>query len=100
VLTTLGIVIGVAAVILLVGLGNGMKAGFSETFGKMATQITLDRPCAPPRCAPSTPSVSSRADTVRCRRNGDGCRSGDERGVRPQNVGTASPSLPWTSSTI
>jgi putative ABC transport system permease protein len=41
VLTTLGIVIGVAAVILLVGLGNGMKAGFSETFGKMATQITL-----------------------------------------------------------
>ncbi|HTK64100.1 MAG TPA: ABC transporter permease [Pseudonocardia sp.] len=43
VLTTLGIVIGVAAVILLVGLGNGMKAGFSETFGKMATQITVSK---------------------------------------------------------
>jgi putative ABC transport system permease protein len=43
VLTTLGIVIGVAAVILLVGLGNGMKAGFSDTFGKMATQITVSK---------------------------------------------------------
>ncbi|HTK60804.1 MAG TPA: ABC transporter permease [Pseudonocardia sp.] len=41
VLTTLGIVIGVAAVIVLVGLGDGMKSGFNATFGKMATQITL-----------------------------------------------------------
>jgi putative ABC transport system permease protein len=41
VLTTMGIVIGVAAVIVLVGLGDGMKAGFTSTFGKMATQITL-----------------------------------------------------------
>jgi putative ABC transport system permease protein len=41
VLTTLGIVIGVAAVIVLVGLGDGMKSGFTATFGKMATQVTV-----------------------------------------------------------
>jgi putative ABC transport system permease protein len=43
VLTTLGIVIGVAAVILLVGLGNGMRSGLAETFGKMATQINISK---------------------------------------------------------
>jgi putative ABC transport system permease protein len=43
VLTTLGIIIGVAAVIVLVGLGDGMKSGFSNTFGKMATQITVSK---------------------------------------------------------
>lgn len=41
VLTTLGIIIGVAAVILLVALGNGIQRGFSDTFGSLATQITV-----------------------------------------------------------
>jgi putative ABC transport system permease protein len=43
VLTTLGIIIGVAAVIVLVGLGDGMKAGFTSTFGQMANQITVSK---------------------------------------------------------
>ena len=40
-LTTLGIVIGVSAVIVLVALGNGIQSGFSETFGALANQITV-----------------------------------------------------------
>jgi putative ABC transport system permease protein len=40
-LTTLGIVIGVAAVIILVALGNGIQAGFNDVFGSLATQITV-----------------------------------------------------------
>ncbi|OZM79723.1 ABC transporter permease [Pseudonocardia sp. MH-G8] len=40
-LTTLGIVIGVAAVIVLVALGNGIQAGFNDIFGSLATQITV-----------------------------------------------------------
>jgi putative ABC transport system permease protein len=40
-LTTMGIVIGVAAVITLVALGNGMKAGFDEQFSKLANQVTV-----------------------------------------------------------
>jgi putative ABC transport system permease protein len=40
-LTTLGIVIGVAAVIVLVALGNGIQAGFNDAFGSLATQITV-----------------------------------------------------------
>jgi putative ABC transport system permease protein len=40
-LTTLGIVIGVGAVILLVALGNGIQAGFNEAFGSLNTQITV-----------------------------------------------------------
>jgi putative ABC transport system permease protein len=43
VLTTLGIIIGVAAVIVLVGLGDGIKAGFNASFGKFATQITVSK---------------------------------------------------------
>jgi putative ABC transport system permease protein len=42
-LTTLGIVIGVSAVIVLVGLGDGMKAGFNEQFGKLGTQIIISK---------------------------------------------------------
>lgn len=41
-LTTLGIVIGVAAVIILVALGNGLQAGFNESFGALTTQITVN----------------------------------------------------------
>ena len=37
----LGIIIGVAAVILLVALGNGIQAGFNEQFGSLSTQITV-----------------------------------------------------------
>jgi putative ABC transport system permease protein len=40
-LTTLGIIIGVAAVIILVALGNGMRAGFDAQFSKLANQITV-----------------------------------------------------------
>jgi putative ABC transport system permease protein len=42
-LTALGIVIGVTAVIVLVGLGNGMKAGFNKTFGELATAIIVNK---------------------------------------------------------
>lgn len=40
-LTTLGIIIGVAAVIVLTALGNGIQSGFTEQFGSLATQITV-----------------------------------------------------------
>ncbi|HEX4250367.1 MAG TPA: ABC transporter permease [Pseudonocardia sp.] len=41
VLTTFGIIIGVAAVIVLVALGNGMKAGFDAQFSALGNQITV-----------------------------------------------------------
>ena len=37
----MGIIIGVAAVIVLVALGNGMKAHFNEQFSRLANQITI-----------------------------------------------------------
>jgi putative ABC transport system permease protein len=40
-LTTLGIIIGVSAVILLTALGNGIQTGFNEQFGSLNTQITV-----------------------------------------------------------
>lgn len=40
-LTTLGIIIGVSAVIFLVALGNGIQAGFTDSFSALATQITV-----------------------------------------------------------
>ncbi|MBO0809585.1 MAG: ABC transporter permease, partial [Actinobacteria bacterium] len=40
-LTTIGIVVGVASVIVLVAMGNGMKANFDVEFGKFANQITV-----------------------------------------------------------
>ncbi|HEY1974886.1 MAG TPA: ABC transporter permease [Pseudonocardia sp.] len=40
-LTTLGIIIGVASVITLVALGNGMKAGFDAQFSRLANQVTV-----------------------------------------------------------
>ncbi|MGQ0483357.1 MAG: ABC transporter permease [Pseudonocardia sp.] len=42
-LTTLGIIIGVAAVIVLVGLGNGIQTGFNDQFSSLATQITITK---------------------------------------------------------
>jgi putative ABC transport system permease protein len=42
-LTMVGIVIGVTAVIVLVGLGNGMKAGFNKSFGALATAIIVQK---------------------------------------------------------
>jgi putative ABC transport system permease protein len=42
-LTTVGIVIGVTAVIVLVGLGDGMKAGFNKTFGELATAVIVQK---------------------------------------------------------
>ena len=40
-LTTLGIIIGVSAVIVLVGLGDGIKNGFNTQFGALGNQITI-----------------------------------------------------------
>ncbi|WP_028927706.1 ABC transporter permease [Pseudonocardia acaciae] len=40
-LTTIGIVIGIAAVIIGVALGNGVKAWFDELVGPLMTQITV-----------------------------------------------------------
>ncbi len=42
-LTTLGIIIGVSAVILLTALGNGIQTGFNQQFGSLNTQITVSR---------------------------------------------------------
>ena len=41
VLTTTGIIIGVSAVIVLVALGNGIQAGFTEQFSALTTQIQV-----------------------------------------------------------
>ena len=40
-LTTTGIIIGTAAVIVLVALGNGMKTHFNAQFSRLANQITI-----------------------------------------------------------
>ena len=41
VLTTTGIILGVAAVIVLVALGNGIQAGFTKQFASLTTQISV-----------------------------------------------------------
>ena len=41
VLTTTGIILGVAAVIVLVALGNGIQAGFTKQFSSLTTQIQV-----------------------------------------------------------
>jgi putative ABC transport system permease protein len=41
VLTTTGIILGVAAVIVLVALGNGIQAGFTAQFSSLTTQIRI-----------------------------------------------------------
>ena len=41
VLTTTGIIIGVSAVIVLVALGNGIQAGFTEQFSALTNQIQI-----------------------------------------------------------
>ena len=41
VLTTTGIILGVAAVIVLVALGNGIQAGFTSQFSSLTTQIQV-----------------------------------------------------------
>ena len=42
-LTSLGIVIGVAAVIILVALGDGVQAGLDAQFSRLANQINISR---------------------------------------------------------
>jgi len=42
-LTTIGIIIGVSAVIVLVGLGDGIKAGFNSQFGALADQVIVNK---------------------------------------------------------
>lgn len=41
ILTTVGIVIGVASVIVLVGLGNGVQTRFQDSFGGLSNSITV-----------------------------------------------------------
>jgi putative ABC transport system permease protein len=43
ILTTVGLIIGVAAVIVLVGLGDGLKAGYAASSAPMASQLTVKR---------------------------------------------------------
>lgn len=40
-LTTVGIIAGVASVIVLVAMGDGMKKGFNDQWSRFATQITI-----------------------------------------------------------
>jgi len=42
-LTTIGIIIGVSTVIVLVGLGDGLKTGFNTQFGALADQVIVDK---------------------------------------------------------
>ncbi|HEX4250909.1 MAG TPA: ABC transporter permease [Pseudonocardia sp.] len=42
-LTALGVVVGVAAVIFLVGLGNGMRDGFNRSWGQLSTAIIISK---------------------------------------------------------
>jgi putative ABC transport system permease protein len=42
-LTALGVVVGVAAVIFLVGLGNGMRDGFNKSWGQLSTAIIISK---------------------------------------------------------
>ena len=42
-LTASGVIVGVAAIIVLVGLGKGMQAGFYSKFGQLATQIEVEQ---------------------------------------------------------
>jgi putative ABC transport system permease protein len=42
-LTAMGIVLGVAAVIVLVGLGGGMRSGFNDKFGALSTSIVVSK---------------------------------------------------------
>jgi putative ABC transport system permease protein len=42
ILTMLGIIVGVAAVILLVAIGNGVQSSINERIESLATQITID----------------------------------------------------------
>jgi ABC-type antimicrobial peptide transport system permease subunit len=40
-LTTIGIIAGVASVIMLVAMGNGMEKGFNDQFSQFATQLNI-----------------------------------------------------------
>ena len=56
VLTTTGIIIGVSAVIVLVALGNGIQAGFTEQFQALTTQIQVTPTEGDPSAQPLTDS--------------------------------------------
>jgi putative ABC transport system permease protein len=42
-LTALGVIIGIASVIVLVGLGTGLQAGFNAQFGALGTQVVVTK---------------------------------------------------------
>jgi putative ABC transport system permease protein len=82
-LTTLGIVIGVTAVIVLVGLGQGMKAGFNKSFGELATAITVDKIAGSvPGGGQARPLRESDVTALR-----DKTRAPDIRAVIPVRIG-------------
>jgi putative ABC transport system permease protein len=61
-LTTLGVVIGIAAVILGVGLGNGVQAFFDRLVGPLAVQIIITK--TPGQAAGAVPARDLRDDDV------------------------------------
>jgi ABC-type antimicrobial peptide transport system permease subunit len=61
VLTTIGITVGVAAVIVLVAMGDGMEKGFNDQFSQFATQINIT-PITGPVATGKTPLNLTDAD--------------------------------------
>jgi len=83
-LTTLGIVIGVASVIILVALGNGIQAGVNDIFGPLATQITVNpTPGSSPSGGPSRDLTDADVETL-----DDRGRAPDIESVTPVVTGT------------
>jgi putative ABC transport system permease protein len=85
-LTAVGIVIGVAAVIILVALGNGMKANFNAQFSKLANQITV------------TPASGSVPDGGVARALTDQDVAALQDAQRAPDIGSVSPSMTGTVS--
>ena len=42
-LTMLGVIVGVTAVIVLVGLGDGLRSGYNQSFGQLSSGITIGK---------------------------------------------------------
>ncbi|WP_169736689.1 ABC transporter permease [Pseudonocardia spinosispora] len=61
VLTTIGIIAGVASVIVLVAMGDGMTKGFNDQWSRFATQITI-KPITGPVATSKAPQHLTDAD--------------------------------------
>ena len=66
-LTALGVVVGVAAVIFLVSVGNGMRDGFNKSWGQLSTAIIISKTNA--SLPGANPSRSLTEDDVAALRN-------------------------------